>query len=189
MKKWLNLIVVSLAFLPALVFAHGAPRLQVEESIVINADPATVWKAINDFGKAEAWIPVVESTESEGGNAPGATRTLTLKGGATISEKLKKYDDEKMSFMYQLTDISSAGEVDDHGEMHEVPAFPVSKYKSWVSVEATDGGSKVTWLGKFFRAYHGNGHPPKELDDDTAKKAVTGLYQSTLADLKTKLEK
>ena len=115
MKKWLNLKVVSLAFLPALVFAHGAPRLQVEESIVINAAPATVWQAINDFGKAEAWIPVVESTESEGGNAPGATRTLTVKGGATISEKLKKYDDEKMSFMYQITDISNAGKIEEQG--------------------------------------------------------------------------
>lgn len=188
MKQLFKGLLLSLALLPAVAFSHGAPRITVEESVVINADPAVVWNAVKNFDSAHSWIPAIEATEASG-NDKGATRTLTLKGGATVSEKLKKFDDENMSYMYEITDISKAGEVDDHGEMHEVPAFPVSKYKSWVSVEAVDGGAKVTWLGKFFRAYHGNHHPPKELDDDAAKNAVTGLYTSTLASLKDSLEK
>jgi len=189
MKQLLKGLLLSLALLPALAFAHGAPRITVEESIVINADPATVWNAVKDFNNAHSWIPVVKSTEAKGGNEKGATRTLTLQNGATISEELDKFDEERMTYKYEITDISKAGEVDDHGEMHEVPAFPVSKYKSWVSVKAVDGGSKVSWKGKFFRAYHGNHHPPKELDDDAAKNAVTGLYTSTLESLKASLEK
>ena len=188
MKQLLKGLLLSLALLPALVLAHGAPRITVEESVVINADPATVWNAVKNFDSAHTWIPAIEATEATGNDA-GATRTLTLKGGATVSEKLKKFDDETMTYMYEITDISKAGEVDDHGEMHEVPAFPVSKYKSWVTVAAVDGGTKVTWEGKFFRAYHGNHHPPKELDDNAAKDAVTGLYTSTLESLKASLEK
>lgn len=189
MKQLLKGLLLGLAFLPALVLAHGAPRITVEESIVINADPATVWNAVKNFDDAHSWIPVVTATEAEGGNEKGATRTLTLANGATISEELNKFDEEKMTYKYEITDISQAGEVDDHGEMHEVPAFPVSKYKSWVSVSAAEGGSKVSWKGKFFRAYHGKHNPPKELDDDAAKNAVIGLYTSTLENLKTRLEK
>ncbi|HEC73281.1 MAG TPA: SRPBCC family protein [Methylophaga aminisulfidivorans] len=189
MKQLFNAMIVFMALMPALVAAHGAPRLKVEEKIIIKADPDTVWNAVKDFDNAHSWIPAIEKTVAKGGNEKGATRTLTLRGGATVSEKLKKFDDKKMSYMYEITDISSTGEIDDHGEMHEVPAFPVSKYKSWVSVKAVDGGAQVIWLGKFFRAYHGNGHPPKALDDNTAIDAVTGLYKSSLENLRTMLEK
>lgn len=189
MKQLIKGLLLSLALLPGLALSHGAPRITVEESIVINADPSTVWNAIKNFDNAHSWIPVVTATEANGGNEKGATRTLTLENGATISEELNKFDEEKMTYMYEITDISTAGEVDDHGEMHEVPAFPVSKYKSWVTVQAVDGGSKVSWKGKFFRAYHGNHHPPEKLGDDAAKNAVTGLYTSTLESLKASLEK
>lgn len=189
MKQLIKGLFLGLFLLPALVMAHGAPRLEVEESIVINADVATVWDAVKNFDNAHGWIPAIASTEATGGNEKGATRTLTLQNGATIAETLKKYDEAGMSYMYQITDISKAGEIDDHGEMHDVPAFPVGKYKAWVSVEAADGGAKVTWLAKFFRAYHGKHEPPAELGDKAATEAVTGLFQSTLADLKANLEK
>ena len=189
MKQLIKGLLLSLALLPAVAFSHGAPRITIEEKIVINADPALVWNTVKNFDSAHSWIPAIEATNARGGNEKGATRTLTLKGGATVSEKLKKFDEDKMSYMYEITDISKAGDVDDHGEMHEVPAFPVSKYKSWVSVTAVDGGTRVTWTGKFFRAYHGNHHPPEELGDDAAKNAVTSLYTTGLENLKVSLEK
>jgi mxaD protein len=189
MRDLLKGLLISLFLYPTLVLAHGAPRLEVEESIVINAGTATVWDAVKNFDNAHGWIPMIAATEATGGNEKGATRTLTLREGGTIAEVLKKYDATTMSYMYQITDISKAGEVDDHGEMHEVPVFPVGKYKAWVSVEAVDGGTKLTWLAKFFRAYHGKHEPPTELNDNTAKEAVTQLFQTTLKDLKAKLEK
>lgn len=189
MKHLFKALILMVGLFPAIAFSHGAPRLQVSESIVINAEPAAVWAAIKDFNNAHSWIPAIEATDAQGGNEQGATRTLTLTGGATVSETLKKFDEANMSYMYEITAISKAGEVDDHGEMHEVPAFPVSKYKAWVSVKAENGGTKVTWLAKFFRAYHGSHEPPVELNDKTATDAVSGLFKSSLENLKVQLEK
>ena len=188
MKQLAKLFAVVISILPAIVWAHGAPRLKVEESITINAAPEKVWAVVKDFGGLAAWHPAVEKSEATG-NEKGATRKLTLVGGGTIDEKLKKVDEEKMTVMYQITGMSNSGEVDDHGEPHEVPVVPVSKYKAWISVTAKDGGSEVKWWGKFFRAYHGKHHPPAELDDKAAKGAVSGIYTSGLESLKAQLEK
>ncbi len=189
MKIFARLLTVGLLIMPILAYSHGAPRLQVKESITINAEPTAVWDAIKNFDSLHQWHPAVKSTEAQGGNDAGATRTLTLENGATVEETLKKFDAEKMTVMYAITKISAAGEVDDDGHPHEVPAIPVSKYKAWLSVQAADGGSKVTWKGKFFRAYHGKHEPPVELNDKTAKAAITGIYKSGLENLKAQLEK
>ena len=45
------------------------------------------------------------------------------------------------------------------------------------------GGSIVLWNGGFYRGYPNN-NPPPELNDQAAIKAVTGIYQSGLANLK-----
>jgi mxaD protein len=189
MKQLFKGLITGLFLVPALVMAHGAPRLQVEESITINAAPEKVWAVVSDFGGLAAWHPAVESVEATG-NEKGATRTLTLTGDATVGNELKKVDAEKMTIMYAITDISKAGEIDDQGHPHEVPAVPVSKYKGWISVTAVDGGSEVKWWGKFFRAYHGKQEvPPAELGDDAAKNAISGFYKAGLESLKASLEK
>lgn len=189
MKHFIKWLAVGLFVLPGLVYAHGAPRLQVEESIIINADAATVWNTIKNFDSPHTWLDAIKSTEAKGGNEKGATRTLTLDGGATINETLKKFDEEKMSLMYQIDAISSVGEIDDHGHPHEVPAVPVSKLKGWLTVESVAEGTKVTWLAKFFRAYHGKHEPPAQLGDKAATDAMSGFFKTGLAGLKAKLEK
>jgi mxaD protein len=189
MKHFVKLIAFAMAFMPALVLAHGAPRLQVTEQITINAAPEKVWAVVKDFGGLASWHPMIDASEATG-NDKGATRKLTLAGGGTIDEVLKKVDDGKMTVMYAITGMSNAGEIDDHGKPHEVPVVPVSKYKAWMSVTAKDGGSEVKWWGKFFRAYHGKSdHPPAELGDKAAKEAITGIYKSGLESLKAQLEK
>jgi len=189
MKFFARILTLGLVIMPALAYSHGAPRLQVLETITINADSATVWDTIKNFDSLHKWHPAIKSTDAQGGNEAGATRTLTLESGATVEEVLKKFDADKMTVMYAITKISAAGEVDDDGHPHEVPAVPVSKYKSWLSVKAIDGGSQVSWKGKFFRAYHGKHTPPVELNDKTAKNAISGIYKSGLESLKAQLEK
>jgi len=175
--------------MPILAYSHGAPRLKVEETIIINAAPADVWNAVRNFDSIHAWHPAIESTQASG-NENGATRTLTLSNGGTIEETLKKVDQERMVMNYQITSMSNAGEIDDHGTPHAVPVVPVSKYKAWLSVTADGDGSKVSWKGKFFRAYHGHETvPPKELDDNTAKSAISAIYTAGLESLKAQLEK
>jgi len=189
MKNLFKAVIMAAAIMPAVAFSHGAPRITVTEEVTINAAPEKVWEAIKDFDNLHAWLPPIKSTKASGGNEVGATRTLTTQSDSTIDETLKKFDNDKMSMMYAITAMSTVGEVDDHGEMHEIPAVPVSKYKAWLSVKAVDGGSKVTWKAKFFRAYHGKGHPPVELDDKAAKNAITGIFKSGLDNLKMQLEK
>lgn len=188
MKAVLKGLVTGLFLLPALVFAHGASRLQVEETVLINADAETVWNMVKDFDSLHTWHPAIVSTEAQGGNEVGATRTLTLENNATITETLKRFDTEKMSYQYDIDSMSSVGQVDIEGEMHDIPAVPVSRYKAWVTVEAEGDQTKVTWLAKFFRGYTGNHHEPKELNDETATNAIQGIFRSGLDTLKAKIE-
>ena len=189
MKLFTKTLALALLLIPAIAFSHGAPRLKVEESIIINAAPADVWNAIKNFDSIDKWHPAVKSVKASG-NDNGATRTLTLGNDGTIDETLKKVDHEKMVMNYAISAMSNSGDIDDHGEKHEVPVVPVSKYKSWLSVKAEGEGSKVSWKGKFFRAYHGHQSvPPKELNDNTAKSAISGIYKAGLENLKVQLEK
>lgn len=188
MKAVLKGLLTGLFLLPALIFAHGASRLQVEETVLINADADTVWEMVKDFDSLHKWHPAIISTDAQGGNEVGATRILTLKNDSTITETLKKFDEETKSFMYEINEMSSVGQVDIEGEMHDIPAVPVSKYKAWVTVEAEGDQTKVIWLAKFFRGYTGNHHEPKELNDETATNAIQGIFRSGLDTLKAKIE-
>lgn len=46
----------------------------------------------------------------------------------------------------------------------------------------------MTWDGAFYRGYMNN-DPPPELNDEAAKKAVSGLYKASLENVKAKAEK
>ncbi|MDT8310231.1 MAG: SRPBCC family protein [Methylophaga sp.] len=140
------------------------------------------------FDSLHKWHPAIESTEVTGGNEAGATRVLTLKSGGTINETLKKFDDASMSYMSQIDKMSTVGQIDYEGHTFDVPAMPVSKYKSWFMVEADGNGSKVTWIAKFLRTFTGNHHEPKALNDDTAKAAISGFYQTGLESLEASHE-
>ena len=154
--------------------AHGPTRQKVTKSIEINAAPEKVWEVIKNFDDF-SWHPVVEKTEGKGGNEEDATRTLTLKGGGVIEEKLTSHSDEDMEYAYRITKV-------------DVKVLPVNNYSSRISVSAADGGkSTVQWKGAFYRGYMNN-DPPPELNDEAAKKAVAGVYEAGLEGLKKKLE-
>jgi len=155
--------------------AHGPTRKKVEETVEINAAPDKVWAVIGNF-QDMSWLPPVEKTEGKGGNEVKATRTLTLKGGATVDEELYKYSAEKMSYSYRITKV-------------DVKTLPVNDYSSTLKVEDAGGGkSKVVWDGAFYRGYMNN-DPPPELNDEASQKAVRGLYRTGLDALKAKIEK
>ncbi len=163
-----------LALFPLAASAHGPSRQKVTETVEINASPDKVWKVIGNF-QDMSWVPAVAKTEGKGGNEPKATRTLTLKSGGQIEEELDKYDAEKMTYKY---------------EMHhpDPKVFPVNDYSSMLSVKPEgDDKSKVEWRGAFYRGFMNN-DPPPELSDEAAKKAVSGLYRTTLDALKKQIE-
>ncbi|OYX42678.1 MAG: hypothetical protein B7Z02_11630 [Rhodobacterales bacterium 32-67-9] len=161
---WILLFLV----LPALALAHGPSRQKLTLSVDVAAAPADVWAVIGNF-QDMSWHPAVFSTTGEGGNAIDATRVLTLgqEGGPTISEVLYKYDAEKMSYSYRITDV-------------KVEVLPVTNYSSHLTVTPTaTGGSHIEWRGAFYRGYPNN-DPPAELNDEAAIAAVTGVYQAGL---------
>lgn len=163
---------LTTAFEP--VWAHGPTRQKVRESIEINAPQDKVWAAIRNF-QDMSWLPPVTKTTGEKGNEIGATRQLTLTGGATVDEELYKYEPEMMSYSYRITKV-------------DVKVLPVTNYSSTLSVSpAPDGRSKLEWAGAFYRGYPNN-DPPPELSDEAAKTAVSGLYKTGLEALKKKIE-
>lgn len=154
--------------------AHGPTRQKVRESIEINAPQDKVWAAISNF-QDMSWLPPVAKTAGEKGNEIGATRQLTLTGGATVDEELYKYEPDMMSYSYRITKV-------------DVKVLPVTNYSSTLSVSpAPDGKSKLEWAGAFYRGFPNN-DPPPELSDEAAVKAVSGLYKTGLEALKKKIE-
>ncbi len=163
------------ALVPLAAQAHGPSRKKVEEKITINAPPDKVWAVVGNF-QDMSWLPPVETTTGQGGNEIKATRTLTLKGGATVDEELYKYSAENRSLSYRINKV-------------DVKTLPVNNYSSTIKVEPAEGGqSTVTWDGAFYRGYMNN-DPPPDLNDEAAIKAVKGLYQTGLEGLKAKIEK
>lgn len=152
--------------------AHGPTRQKVTEKIEINAPVSKVWALISDFAGAASWLPMVERSSGEGGNEPGATRTLVLGPDAQIIELLKKYDADAMMYKYRIPD-----------KTHDVKILPVTNYSSTIKVTEKGSGSLVTWKAGFYRGYPNN-DPPEELNDEAAVKAVTGVYKAGLANLK-----
>jgi hypothetical protein len=171
MKKFLALI--ALATLSFNASAHGPTPQKVEKSITIKAEPAKVWAMVKDFGGIHKWLPPVASTKVEKKGAD-TFRTLTLKDGGEIIERLESIDDSIMKIKYEIV-----GGV-----------APVADYYSFIKVTPGPGAgeSTVTWTGRFYRTYKLNPPIPAGQDDETAVKFVEGVYDSGLPNLKKVLE-
>ncbi|HNZ57055.1 MAG TPA: SRPBCC family protein [Methylophilaceae bacterium] len=177
--KFIFKVLVAACFLPLSVTAANAPSQQkVIREVVIKAEPAKAWALIKDFGGIHKWHPAVESTatetkvDKEGVELPH--RLLTLKGGGTILEKQTIASDEEMKLEYKIVE----------------GVLPVSGYRSVMTVKAGPGAgeSTVNWTGRFYNKANEVHAKPGE-DNETAVKAIEGVYDSGLENLKKVLEK
>ncbi len=167
MKKLFALL--ALAVLPLTAFAHGPSPQKVDKSIVIKAEPEKVWAIVKDFGGIHKWHPGVASTKVEKkGN--DTFRTLTLKSGGTVYNKLRSADDADMKMRYEIVEGS----------------LPVADYNAFMTVKPgpNAGETTVNWVGRFYRVYKLNPPIPEGQDDESALKAVTGMYDAGLEGLK-----
>lgn len=173
MRKVLFGLAIGLAVaIPTVSHGHGPTRQKVTEEVPITAPPAVVWERIKDFNGLAGWHSAVASSTVTDGNKVDSVRTLTLKNGGTVIEKIEGYDEQAMSYRYRMV----------KGDL------PVTNYTSAISVKAgTDGGSIVEWKGAFYRGYPNN-NPPPELSDEAAVKAITEVYTAGLANLKRIIE-
>jgi carbon monoxide dehydrogenase subunit G len=172
MNKFLALI--SMALLPLSASAHGPSPQKVEKSITIKAAPAKVWAIVKDFGNMQTWHPAVAADKLEekkdDSGAMATFRTLSLKGGGEINEKLRSADDASMKLKYEI--VSGVAPVADYNSVMTVTAGPGA------------GESTVTWVGRFYRTYKLNPPIPAGQDDETAVKFVNDVYDAGLAGLK-----
>jgi carbon monoxide dehydrogenase subunit G len=187
MKKITLVASVLLFFFTAIASAHGPVRQKAEEQITINAPAEKVWAIIKNFDDM-SWHPGISKTTAEGGNTKGATRVLTLTEGGTVTEVLKKYDEEKMSYAYKMTDISTEKTIIHAGVEEKVPVLPVDNYSATIEVEAKGDTSVVSWTAGYYRAYTNN-NPPAEMNEATANAEVTAILKKGLLNLKALAEK
>lgn len=174
MNKFLALL--ALTFIPfsapITALAHGPSPQKVEKTIVIKAEPAKVWTIVKDFGNM-SWHPAIASTKLEK-KGEETFRTLTLKSGGDIYEKLRSADDATMKMKYEI--VSGVA--------------PVADYNAFMTVTAGPGAgeSTVTWVGRFYRTYKLNPPIPPGQDDETAVNFITGVFDAGLPGLKKAAE-
>lgn len=156
----------ALALLAANLHAAAAPALSVEESTTLPVPPAALWKLIGDFDGLPQWHPAVEASSITRGtdNAPGAVRTLSLKGGGQIDEELLAYDARQHSMTYRI---------------NRSP-LPVSQYTSTVTIVPQGNGSRMIWKGEFQRT--------DAVDDAKAVGIFSGIYRAGFDSLRAKVE-
>ena len=159
---------VAGSLLATLAQAHGPTRQKVTETITIEASADAVWARIKDFDALAKWHPAVAASPATSGNSEGSVRNLELKGGGKLVETLSKHDDAARLYTYRAKDGG---------------ALPVTNYTSTIQVKADGGKAVVEWRGAFYRGFPNN-DPPPDQNDEAAVKAVTGVYQSGLANLK-----
>jgi hypothetical protein len=138
------------ALLSAAATAQAAVQSSVKANSTLSAD--ALWAKIGDFCGISQWHPAIEKCVL---SADGKQRTLTLKGGGTVVEKLVKMDAAHHSYTYAI--ISSP--------------LPVSHYRSTISVKPHGKGSTVSWTGKY---------DAKGASDADAKKTMDGVYDAGL---------
>ena len=186
MMKKITLIFAALLCFAAAVNAHGPVRAKQIATVMINAPAADVWAVIKNYDDM-SWHPNLSVTSTEGGNKKGATRVLAIKSGGTLTEEMKAYKDDKMSYKYKMTDISSSSTIQHSGKDEEVPVLPVNNYAATLSVKAKGNQAEVSWVATYYRAYLNN-NPPPELDEDAADAAVDGALRSGLVSLLQRFE-
>ncbi len=177
LSRWRSLfLAAALAVAPSFAAAHGATPQKVVETVEIAAPPEKVWAVVGDFADA-SWRPEIERVEAQGGNVPEtATRRLYYKRGGALDERLVQYDGAAMSLRYII-------------ERANIAVLPVGNLSATLAVRGlADGGSRVEWKSRFYRAFPG-GNPPEQFTDEVAIDAVTRLFRAGLASLKAKLER
>lgn len=130
------------------------PKVSMTQDLNVSADQ--LWQMIGQFNALPDWHPAVEKSEL---NKEGQTRTLSLAGGGEIVERLESADDDSKTYTYSIVDSP----------------LPVKNYVSTIKVSGSGDNATVEWSSEFDAA----GMP-----DNDAMKAIEGVYQAGLDNLK-----
>jgi hypothetical protein len=142
-----RIFVAATAFL---ISAGSALALESSLTTTSAMSPEALWKKIGDFCGVADWHPAIEKCVL---SADGKQRTLSLKGGGTIVERLENRDDANRAYTYTI--VSGP--------------LPVANYHSTISVSPDPKGSALKWAGTY---------DAKGASDADAKKVIDGIYDA-----------
>ena len=147
----MRMMKLALATGLAVVIGSGsAYAVTVKKRIEAPGLPPEIWEIVGEFCAIKNWHPAVaECVEAKEGDA--TVRTLTLKDGAKIKEKLTGTED--LAYTYEIL---------------ESP-LPVKNYSSklWLEVDDEPDRSIIYWQSEF--------EPADGTSEDDAKKIITGI--------------
>lgn len=185
MKKISLIVALVSMFFTAAAVAHGPVRGKMTATITIDAAADKVWDVISNYDDM-SWHPAIASATADKGNSKGSVRVLTLKSGGTITEELKNYKADKMTYKYKITDMSTVKTIQHAGQDEDIPVLPVENYAAKITVKAKGDKSVVTWIATYYRGYVNN-NPPAELNEAAADEAITAVLTDGLTALATKV--
>ena len=152
----------ALATVLAFLFASGsAYAITVKKRIEAPGLPPEIWEVVGGFCAIKTWHPAVAACE-ETKEGDVTFRTLTLKDGAKIKEKLTGTED--LAYTYEIV---------------EGP-LPVKNYSSrlWLEVDDEPDRSVIYWQSEF--------DPADDTSEDDAKKIITGILGDGVKGIKKK---
>jgi hypothetical protein len=120
--------------------------------------PPQIWEKVGDFCAIKSWHPVVaDCVQEKEGDV--TYRTLTLKDGGKIKEKLTGTED--LSYSYEII---------------ESP-LPVENYKAklWLETDDEPDRSVIYWQADF---------DPKGVSEDDAKKTIAEIFAAGVKGIK-----
>ena len=91
--------------------------------------PEALWKKIGDFCGIANWHPAIEKCVL---SADGKERTLSVKGGGTVVERLENLDNANHAYTYTI-----------------LSGLPAANYHSTISVSPDPKGSSLKWVGTY----------------------------------------
>lgn len=136
---------------------------EANETLKISVPAEEAWKKIREFNDM-SWHPAVDTTMAESGNHIGSVRTIQLKGGGSLLEKLDAHSDGTRSYAYRMLDSGP---------------LPISEYKSILSVNISGPDSCViVWSGTFVTVN----------SDKNSTEIISDIYRAGLNSIRSQLE-
>ena len=132
-----------------LLSAGAAFALDSSVTMTSSMSPDALWKKIGDFCGIATWHPAFPKCVL---SADGKERTLSVKGGGTVVERLENLDSANHSYTYTI-----------------LSGLPAANYHSTISVSPDPKGSSLKWVGTY---------DAKGATDADAKKVFDGIYES-----------
>ena len=106
MRKLAIALLALFALRSNVSYADDRPLLVVAEMIEINAGPVEVWNLVKRFDGLVNWHPAFSGSPLVKGKdgQVGAVRALTLKDGPTFTEELIAFNEQGMTYTYDIVE-------------------------------------------------------------------------------------